>query len=72
MLADSHLVRPKKRTKNKTDQINNRIVGQMWLGILSDLPLFYQTCPVGPPLLGKTVAGAVVISPANSCGLASV
>ena len=43
-MADSQLVRPK----------NNRIVGQMWLGILSDLPLFYQTCPVGPTLLGKT------------------
>ena len=27
----------------------------MWLGILSDLPLFYQTCPVGPTLLGKPV-----------------
>ena len=44
----------KKRQKNKTDQKNNLIVGQMWLGILSDLPLFYQTCPVDPTLLGKT------------------
>ena len=39
-IAYSHLVRPKKRPKNKTDQKNNRIVCQMWLGILSDLPLF--------------------------------
>ena len=37
-------VRPKKRQKYKTDQKKNLIVGQMWLGILSDLPLFYQTC----------------------------
>ena len=53
-MADSHLVRPKNDQKDKTDQKNNRIVGQMWLGILSDLRLFYQTCPVGPTLLGKT------------------
>ena len=38
-MADSHLVRPKKRPKKKTDQKNFRIVGQMWLCILSDLPL---------------------------------
>ena len=49
-MVDAHLV----RQKNKIDQKNNQIVGQMWLGILSDLPLFYQTCPVGPTLLGKT------------------
>ena len=49
-MANSHLVRP----DNKTDQKNNQIVGQTWLGILSDLLLFYQTCPVGPTLLGKT------------------
>ena len=53
-MADSQLARQKKRPKNKTDQKNNWIVGQMWLGILSDQPLFYQTCPVGPTLLGKT------------------
>ena len=44
----------KKRPEKKTDQKNYRIAGQMWLDILSDLPLFYQTCPAGPPLLGKT------------------
>ena len=53
-MADSHLVTPKKRPKNETDQKNYRIVGQMWLSILSDLPLFYQTCSVSPTLLGKT------------------
>ena len=52
-MADSQLVRQKNDQKT-TDQKNYRIVGQMWLGIFSDLPLFYQTCPVGPTLLGKT------------------
>ena len=51
-MADSYLVKQKKkRTKNKTDQTNDRIVGPMWLGILPYLPLFYLTCPT---LLGKT------------------
>ena len=52
-MADSHLVRPKKRPK-KTDQKDNWIVGPMGLGILPGLPLFYLTCPVGLMLLGKT------------------
>ena len=41
---------------------NNRIVGQIWLGILLDLPLFYLTCPVGPTLLGKTVFNILYVS----------
>ena len=53
-MADSHLVNQKNYKKNKADQKYYRIVGQMWLGILSDLPLLYQTCPVGPTLFGKT------------------
>ena len=53
-MANSHLVRLKKTTKKQNRPKNNRIVGQMWLGILSELPLFYQTCPVGRTLLGKT------------------
>ena len=48
-------VRPKKTTKK------TRIVGLMLLGILPDLPLFYQTCPVGPTLLGKTVCSLAII-----------
>ena len=52
-MADSYLVRPKK-TKKQNRAKNNQIVGQMWLGILPDLPLFYQTCPIGLMLLGKT------------------
>ena len=53
-MADSHLVRPKNDQKTKLPKKNNQSVGQMWLGILPDLLLFYQTCPVGPTLLGKT------------------
>ena len=53
-MANSHMVRPKKKIKKQNSLKNNRIVSQMWLGILSDLPLFYQTCPIGPTLLGKT------------------
>ena len=53
-MANSHLVRP----KNKTDQKNNWIVGQIWLGILLYLPLFYQICPVGSTLLGQTAIHA--------------
>ena len=49
-MAASYLVRPKKTTK----KTKLTIVGQMWLGILPDLPLFYQTSPVGRTLLGKT------------------
>ena len=41
--------------KTNLTKKNKQIVGQVWLGILPDLPLFYQTCPVGPTLLGKTV-----------------
>ena len=52
-MAYSDLVRPKKRPKTTLTK-NIRIVGSMWLDILLDLPLFYQTCPVGPTLLGKT------------------
>ena len=36
-----------------------RIVDQMVLGILSDLPLFYQTCPVGPTLLERLEGGGL-------------
>ena len=57
-MADSHLLRlkndQKTTKKTKTDQKNNWIVRQMWLGILPYLPLFYQTCPVDSTLLGKT------------------
>ena len=38
-MADSYLVRLKKRQKKKTDKKNKQIVGLMWLGILPDLPL---------------------------------
>ena len=44
----------KKTKKTKLTKKKNRIVGQMWLGIFPNLSLFYQTCPVGPTLLGKT------------------
>ena len=49
-MTNSHPVK-KKTTKT---QKYNRIVGPMSLGILRDLPLFYQTCLVGLTLLGKT------------------
>ena len=50
----SKICETKKTTKKQNWPKNYRIVGQMCLGILSDLPLFYQTCPLGPTLLGKT------------------
>ena len=53
-MADFYFVRPKEQPRNKTVQKNNRIVGLMWLGILSDLPLFHLTCLVGPTLLVET------------------
>ena len=53
-MANSHLVGQKKTTKKQNRPKNNRIVGQMWLGILSELPLFYQTCPSGlSDVIGK-------------------
>ena len=64
-MAYSYLMRPKTRLKSKTDQKNNQIVGQMWLGILPGLPLFYLTCPVGPTLVekgGDSRYGAITIA----------
>ena len=54
-MADSYLVRPKKQQqKTKMTKKITTLYGRMWLGILPDLPLFYQTCLVGSMLLGKT------------------
>ena len=60
-MANSHLVRPKKKRQKTKLTKNNQTVGQMWLGISSDLLLFYQTCPVGPTLLGKTASGLAIL-----------
>ena len=54
-MADSHLVRPKKQPKNKTDQKNNRIVGQMWLSIFCRTYLCF-TRRLGSTLLGMTAS----------------